>query len=200
MGRDRKPKHKLSRREGIDLFGTGGESLKRRLQQPPGMHGKRPNRRPTEYALQLREKQKVKRMYGMREAQFRRFFSIALRSRGITGLALLRLLERRLDNIVYRLGFARTRPQARQLVRHGHIKVDGQRIDIPSYLVKPGQVIEISETAKNIPDVSESIEERIYVPGWLEVRDGTGQVLREPEREEIDQHINEQAIVEFYSR
>ena len=147
MGRDRKPKHKLSRREGKDLFGTGGPTLERRLDQPPGMHGKRPNRRVSVYAEQLREKQKVKRMYGLREQQFRNLMEIALDSRGQTGLTLLKLLERRLDNVVYRLGLARTRPQARQFVNHGLVRVDGQRVDIPSYMVNPGQEIEMKEAA-----------------------------------------------------
>ena len=123
MGRDRKSKHKLSRREGKDLFGTGGESLQRRLDQPPGMHGRKPTRKESVYAEQLREKQKVKRMYGLREDQFQRFMEMAIQSREQTGLALLKLLERRLDNIVYRLGLARTRPQARQFVTHGLIRV-----------------------------------------------------------------------------
>lgn len=114
MGRYRGPKNKLSRREGRDLFGTGGASLEHRLNQPPGMHRRTFRSKPTEYGRQLREKQKVKRMYGLREGQFQRFFGLALKSRELTGVALLRLLERRLDNVVYRPGFARTHPQARQ--------------------------------------------------------------------------------------
>ncbi|HBY93876.1 MAG TPA: 30S ribosomal protein S4 [Chloroflexi bacterium] len=200
MGRDRGPKHKLSRREGKDLFGTGGASLERRLNQPPGMHGGKMRRRLSEYGRQLREKQKVKRMYGMREGQFRRFFAMAQHARGLTGEELLKLLERRLDNVVYRLGFARSRPQARQLVNHRHVWVDGQRVDIPSYLVEPGQVIELKESAREIPDIQELLENPPLVPGWLERQDGTGRVVREPNREEIDQDINEQLIVEFYSR
>lgn len=200
MGRDRRPKHKLSRREGKDLFGTGGASLERRLDKPPGMHGRRPGRRQSEYARQLREKQKVKRMYGLREAQFRRFFQQALRTKEQTGLALLRLLERRLDNVIYRLGFARTRPQARQFVTHGHVLVDGKRTNIPSYLVEPGQTVGVKDEVKQIPDVLDLLENPPPVPQWLERRDGSGQVLREPEREEVDRDINERLIVEFYSR
>jgi small subunit ribosomal protein S4 len=200
MGRDRKPKHKLSRREGKDLFGTGGPSLERRLDQPPGMHGKRPNQRVSVYAEQLREKQKVKRMYGLREQQFRNLMEIALRSRGQTGLTLLKLLELRLDNVVYRLGLARTRPQARQFVNHGLIRVDGQRVDIPSYLVNPGQEIEMKEAALEIPDVQELAQTSTPIPGWLEQRNGGGVVVREPTRDEIDPDIEEQRIVEFYSR
>jgi small subunit ribosomal protein S4 len=201
MGRDRGSKHKLSRREGRDLFGTGGASLERRLHQPPGMHGPQPSRRkPSEYARQLREKQKVKRIYGMRERQFRRFYRLALRTREQTGIALLKLLERRLDNVVYRLGYARTRPQARQFVNHGHVLVDGQKVDIPSFIVEPGQSIELKEDVLNIPDVQELLTNPPAVPDWLERQNGTGRVLQEPDRAEIDQDINEQLIVEFYSR
>lgn len=152
------------------------------------------------YAEQLREKQKVKRMYGLREAQFRRLVMLAMRSREQTGLALLRLLERRLDNVVYRLGLARTRPQARQFVTHGHIRVNGQRINIPSYLLKPGDELVMEEEARQIPDVQELQQAPPHVPAWLEKREGGGRVLREPNRDEIDQDIREQRVVEFYSR
>ncbi len=202
MGRDRAPKYKWSRREGKDLYGTGGESLQRRLTQPPGQHGKArmQRRRESEYDKQLREKQKVKRMYGLRETQFQRFFRMALRTREQTGLALLRLLERRLDNIIYRLGLARTRLQARQLVRHRFVSVDGEVTDIPSYIVKPGQIIRVKEKLLRIPDVQELQEANQPVPGWLARQDGGWTVVREPDREEIDQDIRESRIVEFYSR
>ena len=200
MGRDRAPKHKLSRREGRDLYGTGGPSLERRLQNPPGMHGRTFRRRETDYGKQLREKQKVKRMYGVREGQFRRFLRLAQRRREPTGGALLKLLERRLDNVVYRLGLARTRPQARQFVLHGHVLVDERRVDVPSYLVEPGEVITLSENAQDVPDVRDLIAEAPLIPGWLERQDGGGRVLREPDRDEIDRDIQEQLIVEFYSR
>lgn len=194
-------KHKLSRREGKDLFGTGGASLERRLSQPPGMHGHKPrNQQQSEYSKQLREKQKVKRMYGMREKQFRRFFSIASRARGKTGEALLILLERRLDNVVYRMGFARTRLMSRQLVNHGHVLVDEKRVDIASYLVKPGQVVMLSEKAQKIEGIKEMLDSPLNVPGWIEPRPGGGRIVRDPERYEIDADINETAIVEFYSR
>lgn len=200
MGRDREPKHKRSRREGRDLYGTGGESLQRRLHIPPGMHGRKPRPRQSEYAKQLREKQKVKRIYGMRERQFRRFLMLAQKKREQTGLALLKLVERRLDNVVYRLGLTRTRPQARQLVNHGHILVDGQKVNIPSYLVKPGQEITLKEVAFQIPDIQDLLENPPPIPAWLNRKNGGGQVVREPMREEIDQDINERLIVEFYSR
>ncbi len=200
MSRYRGPKNKLSRREGKDLFGTGGASLERRLNQPPGMRGQTFRSKQTEYGRQLREKQKVKRMYGLTEKQFQRFFTLALKTRGLTGVALLKLLERRLDNVIYRLGFARSRPQARQLVNHGHILVDGRRVTIPSYLVEPGQVVALKPETRQIPDVHDLLNQSVYVPEWLARQDGTGQVVREPEREEIDQDLNEQLIVEFYSR
>jgi small subunit ribosomal protein S4 len=200
MVRYRGPKHKLSRREGKDLFGTGGESLQRRLDKPPGMHGQTSRRRESEYAKQLREKQKVKRMYGLHERQFRRFMMMAQRTREPTGTALLKLLERRLDNVVYRLGFARSRPQARQFVNHGLVRVDGRRVNIPSYILGPGQIVELKETVLKIPDVMDLAEQSPYIPEWLERRNGAGQVVREPRREEIDQDINERLIVEFYSR
>lgn len=202
MGRDRGPKNKLSRREGKDLFGTGGESLRRRLEQPPGVHGATPQRRQrqTDYGRQLRMKQMVKRMYGLREKQFRRFFGMAMNTREPTGPVLLKLLERRLDNVVYRLGFARTRPQARQFVTHGHILVDGRRVDIPSYLVEAGQTIELKPSLRKVPDVQVLTESPPPIPRWLERQDGIGRVVRDPEREEIDPDIEEQLIVEFYSR
>lgn len=196
----RGPKNKLSRREGKDLFGTGGASLERRLTQPPGMHGNKPRGQISEYARQLREKQKVKRMYGMREKQFQRFFTIASRARGKTGEALLILLERRLDNVVYRMGFARTRLMSRQLVNHGHVLVDGKRVDIASYLVKPGQVVTLSDKAQKIEGIKELLDSPLNVPGWIEPQPGGGRIVRDPERYEIDADINETAIVEFYSR
>jgi small subunit ribosomal protein S4 len=196
----RGPRNKLSRREGVDLFGNGGASLERRLGQPPGQQSRQPQRQQSEYARQLREKQKVKRMYGMREAQFRRFFQMALRTKGVTGTELLKLLERRIDNVVYRLGFARTRFQSRQMVVHGHVMVDGQKVDRPSFLVEPGMTITLHAKARRIPSVLELIETNLPAPVWLERGDGSGRMLREPERNEIDDHINETAIIEFYSR
>lgn len=201
MGRDREPKHKRSRREGVDLYGTGGESLQRRLDQPPGEHGRQPRRgRPSEYERQLRAKQRVKRTYGMRERQFRRFYQLAGREPEPPGPALLKILERRLDNVVYRLGFARTRPQARQFVNHGHVTVDGRRMNIPSYLVTPGEAVVLDETILEAPDVQDLDQDRPLVPDWLERREGGGHVVREPRREEIDHDFDEQLIVEFYSR
>jgi small subunit ribosomal protein S4 len=199
MGRYTGPKDKLSRREGKDLFGTGGEALKRRLNQPPGEHGRRRSRK-SDYARQLREKQKVKRMYGVRERQFRRLFEAARRSSEPTGVALLKLLERRLDNVLYRLGLARTRPQARQFVTHGHVSVDGRRVGVPSYQVEPGEIIALDERTREIPDVRELQETVLPVPGWLDRQDGSGRVLRHPEREELDPDVDERLIIASYSR
>lgn len=200
MARDRGPKHKKSRREGVDLYGTGGESLQRRLHQPPGMHGKKTRRRESEYSLHLREKQKVKRMYGMQEKQFLKFFEKARRASGDTGVALLKLLEKRLDNVVYRLGFARTRLQSRQFVSHGHVLVNGNRLNIPSALVEPGSVITLDQDIQKMPDVQALSQNPPAVPTWLKRSDSGGEMVREPDRSEIDQDINERLIVEFYSR
>ena len=161
MGRYTGPHNKPSRREGIDLFGTGGQSLQRRLEQPPGDHGAKPRRnRPSDFLRQLREKQKVKRLYGMREQQFRRFVNLARRDPEMTGTALLKLLERRLDSALYRGGLARSRPMARQLIGHGHVLVDGRKVDIPSFLVKPGMVLSLDETAAKMPGTSSGSKSR----------------------------------------
>jgi small subunit ribosomal protein S4 len=202
MARQTGPKDKLSRREGYNLFGSTSRSLERRLSVPPGPQGQKRRRKETEYGVQLREKQKVKRMFGMLERQFRRFFAMAGRARGATGEVLLQLLERRLDNTVYRLGFARTRPMARQLVTHGHLTVNGDKVDIPSFLVKPGDVVRMREKSVQIVGVQESISDRgTSMPGWLSRDDaGVGRVLRLPDRTEMEPGISEQLIVEFYSR
>ena len=140
------------------------------------------------------------RMYGLREDQFRRFVGKALQSHEQTGLALLKSLELRLDNVIYRLGLARTRPQARQFVGHGHVRVNGQRVNIPSYLVNPGEEIQLDESGLEIPDVQELAEANTPIPSWLEKRDEGGVILEERNREEIDPDIRERLIVEFYSR
>ncbi|HEX2037031.1 MAG TPA: 30S ribosomal protein S4 [Chloroflexota bacterium] len=207
MARAAEPKHKVSRRFGVDLYGTGGASLARRLAVPPG--GVRPGRRRrrSEYALQLEEKQKARAYYGVTEAQFRRFLAQARRQPGPPGENLLRLLERRLDNVVYALGFARSRPMARQLVNHGHVLVDGRRVDIPSFLVDVGQRITLTPAAAAIPGVIESLAEGRPVPGWLEREDGAdaggppaGRVRALPERADVALPIDEAAILAFYAR
>jgi small subunit ribosomal protein S4 len=174
-----------------------------RRSYPPGQHGQR---RPkfSSYGEQLREKQRVKRLYGVLERQFSRYFERADSQRGITGVNLLLLLERRLDNMVFRLGFAASRNEARHLVRHSHFLVNGRKVNIPSYLVKPGDVIELRQKSRKIQRVQESLEAvvRRGVPGWLELEkdQSKGRVLALPSREELTMPIREQLIVELYSK
>jgi small subunit ribosomal protein S4 len=201
MPTSRGPRHKTSRRFGVDIYGTGGKSLQRRLGTPPG--GLKPGRRRRQsiYAETLTEKQKAKAIYGIDERPFRRYFARAEARAGAPGENLLVFLERRLDNVVYRLGLARTRPMARQLVGHGHVTVDGRRVDIPSFLVEAGQVVALGETARQMPVVVEEMAANRPVPAWLERRaDGSGLVQRLPERSEIDVPVNEALVVEHYSR
>jgi small subunit ribosomal protein S4 len=192
-------RHKISRRFGVDIYGTGGPSLQRRIGVPPG--GLRTTRRrKSEYAKQLDEKQKVKYMYGVREAQFLRYFGMARRSKEPAGRALLQVLERRLDNIVYRVGFARTRMMARHLVSYGHVLVDGKRVDKPSYLVGPGETITLTPRALQLPDVQDELKAHRPTLSWL-AREGTvGRMTAMPSRDEIGAEINESLIIEFYSR
>lgn len=201
MPTSRGPRHKTSRRFGVDIYGTGGKSLQRRLATPPGGIKPGRRRRPSIYAETLTEKQKAKAIYGIDERPFRRYFARAEARAGAPGENLLVFLERRLDNVVYRLGFARTRPMARQLVSHGHVTVDGRRVDIPSFLVEPGQTIELDETARQVPVVVEEMAANRPLPPWLERQgEGKGVVQRLPERSEIDVPVNEALVVEFYSR
>jgi len=168
---------------------------------PPGMQGRKRRKRMSEYGLQLREKQKVKRMYGVLEKQFRRYFEAAVTRTGATGEVLLQMLERRLDNVVYRLGFARTRAQARQLVTHGHVLVNDQVVAIPSYSTKPGETIRLDEKALQIPDVLElSQDKSLVIPDWLVRQGQIGRIKALPRREHVGADISEELIVEFYSR
>jgi small subunit ribosomal protein S4 len=171
---------------------------------PPGQHGKSRRAKVAGYGIQLREKQKVKRIYGVLEDQFRRYFETAERQRGITGETLLQLLERRLDNVVYRLGLATSRAQARQLVRHGHFLVNGKKVDIPSYSVRAGDVVSIRPTSQKNPTIAHAIEEvkGRGIPGWLtfDAGDQTGKVVSVPTREQINLPVQEQLIVELYSK
>ncbi len=199
MSRYTGPKYKLSRRLGISLSGTGKE-LKRPY--PPGQHGRTQRRKLSGYGLQLQEKQKLRHMYGLSEKQFRNLFHRASRMPGVVGENFMMLLESRLDNLVYRLGYAHSRAGARQLVNHGHITVNGQKVDIPSYLVKPGDVIGLREKSRNLAVVKEALEDRAYLPDYLSYNEQTmeGTYLRYPERGELPSEINETLIVEFYSR
>ncbi|MBI2337998.1 30S ribosomal protein S4 [Candidatus Daviesbacteria bacterium] len=200
MARYTGPKRRLSRREGLALFSKDAKALEKKGAVPPGQHGIGRRRRISEYGVQLREKQKAKRFFGILEKQFKRYFDEASKVKGATGLALLQTLETRLDNVVYRLGFAKSRSGARQMVSHGHIKVDGKKVTIPSFGVKINQTIEISEHLRDNTQVKKSLEESTTLPEWLERRATVGKVLRIPNREEMEQSIDEQLIVEFYSR
>jgi small subunit ribosomal protein S4 len=196
------------RREGLKLFLKGERcytdkcAIERR-NYPPGEHGQG-RTKFSEYAIQLREKQKVKRMYGLMEGQFRRYFELAERSRGITGETLLLFLEQRLDNMVYRMGFATSRAEARQLVRHGHFLIDGRKVDVPSYRLKQGQVVSVRERSRSIARIVEAMEqaERRGVPEWLEMnREAfSGRVKALPTRADLTMPINEKLVVELYSK
>lgn len=196
------------RREGEKLFLKGDRCYTdkcgiEKRPYPPGQAGKK-RPRDSEYRLQLREKQKAKRIYGVLEKQFRTYYQIATRQPGITGENLLRLLESRLDNAVYRLGFASSRDEARQMVRHGHFAVDGRRVDIPSFRLRPGAVIAVSDKSKEMTVIKAALisSSKIEVPGWLEVdvEKLQGRVLSLPNREQIEAPIREQLIVELYSK
>ncbi|OGM13897.1 30S ribosomal protein S4 [Candidatus Woesebacteria bacterium RIFCSPLOWO2_01_FULL_39_23] len=193
------PKDRLSRREGFDLFGKGAKLT--RLSVPPGVHGPRGSRNKSQYGRQLREKQKVKRLYGLMERQFRKYADIALKTKGNTGEKLIALLERRLDNVVFRLGFAPTRPSARQVVAHRHVLVNSKKVNIPSYQVRSGDIISLTPKGSEIPAVKKMLTNKdVNMPTWLKRKAIIGQVVRDPKREDIVEPISEQDIVEFYSR
>ncbi|MBI0576643.1 30S ribosomal protein S4 [Neobacillus cucumis] len=200
MARYTGPSWKLSRRLGISLSGTGKELDKRPY--APGQHGPNQRKKLSEYGLQLQEKQKLRHMYGVNERQFRNLFDKAGKLAGKHGENFMVLLESRLDNVVYRLGLARTRRAARQLVNHGHILVDGSRVDIPSYRLTAGQTITLREKSRNLDVVKEAIEVNNFVPDFLtfDADKLEGTFTRLPERSELPAEINEALIVEFYSR
>ncbi len=203
---------RLCRREGQKLFLKGERCLTpkcaiERRPFPPGMHGKKATfrRKTSDYGLQLREKQKARRIYGIMERQFRRYFEEASRAKGMTGVNLLFMLERRLDNVVYRLGFADSRSQARQLVRHGHFEVNGVKTDIPSFQVSAGDVIKVRGKATSktyFKERAQFMQGTMQIPSWLSlsVANMSGQVVGNPAREDIEVSLNEQLIVEYYSR
>ena len=206
MARDRGPVEKLERREGVSLGLKGrraaaGKSALDRRPYPPGEHGRR-RQRVSGYAEQLREKQRAKRFYGLRENQFRRLFERARRRKGVLGDELLTLLELRLDNVLVRLGLAATRRQARQMVSHGHVAVNGRRVDIPSFEVAPGDVVSVLSESAAAPIAREATELVARVPAWLLADHDalTGRVLRRPRRDEIQTPVDPQRIVELYSR
>lgn len=203
---------KLCRREGQKLFLKGERCLgpKCAIESrsfPPGIHGRRATfrRKQSDFGMQLREKQKARRVYGVMEKQFRRYFREASRRKGLTGAVLLSILESRLDNVVYRLGFADSRSQARQLVRHGHFEVNGRKTDIPSYLVTPGDVISVRSASRSkgyFKDRVQVMQGNLNAPAWLSLNLGemSGSVVSEPSREDVEIPLNEQLIVEYYSR
>ena len=197
------------RREGIKLFLKGDRCYSAKCaitkrHTPPGQHGQSRAKKPSEYGLQLREKQKCRRAYGVLESQFRKYYDMAANMRGVTGDNMLSLLERRLDNVAFRLGFGNSRAMARQLVTHGHILVDGKKVDLPSYLVKPGQVISVRSKSRDMQHLKELREQgsKNTIPKWLELdaENLSGKVMALPQRDDIDLTLEEHLIVEFYSR
>ncbi len=202
MARYTGPKTKIARKFGEPIFGE--DKILSRRNFPPGQHGQNRRRKTSEYGIQLREKQKAKFIYGVLEKQFHGYYEQALKVEGITGDNLMSILETRLDNVVFRLGFARTRKEARQTVRHGHIQVNGHRVDIPSYRVKGGDVVSVAPKYSDLLPIKEAIiaSEHMAVPSWLEVdiEKLSGKVLQVPSRDQIDLDINAQLIVELYSK
>lgn len=200
-------KCRLCRREGVKLFLKGARCyspkcpIEKRGGQIPGQHGKKMGRpRLSGYGIQLREKQKAKRFYGILEGQFHRYYDEAIKSKANTGEVLMQLLETRLDNLVYRFGFTGSRSLARQLVTHGNVLIDGKKIDVPSYAVKPGQTVSVSPRGAKINFVVEALKVEASLPGWLVKKDVVGKLDRFPARDEIGGDIKENLIIEFYSR
>lgn len=200
MSRYTGPAYKKSRRLGFSTLENGKELARRPY--APGIHGTSRRKKVSEYGIQLQEKQKVRFMYGLNEKQFRRTFEKASKMKGIAGENFLKLLESRLDNIVYRMGLATTRRAARQIVNHGHIEVNGTKVDIPSYICKPGDVIAVRENSKEHKAILNTIELNIKTPAFVEFDNKklTGTFVRLPERNELNAEINESLIVEFYNR
>lgn len=205
MGRYRGPIVKISRREGVNLVESPKvQKYMERHPYPPGQHGQRRRRKPSDYAVRLREKQKLRFYYNMSEKQFRNLFAEASQKTGATGQVFLQLLESRLDNVVYRMGIASTRRQARQFVAHGHIVVNGKRLDVPSYRVEPGDVLEVHANAKKNPFIRENLEarKRGKTLPWLEfdAEAMRGTFKSRPSREDIVVPVNELQVIEYYSR
>ncbi len=208
MARQTDPVCKLCRREGMKLFLKGDRcfspkcSVDKRT-YPPGEHGQRRSK-PSEYGLQLREKQKMKRIYGVFEAQFRSYFQLAARQKGVTGENLVRLLEQRLDNVVHRLGFAASRAQGRVLIRHGHFRVNGRRVTVPSVLLRAGDTVEVTPPSRELVEIANALEgaKKRRVPSWLELDAGNfkGTVRNLPSKEEMAIPVQEQLVVALYSK
>jgi len=200
MARYTGPKHKLARREGINLLEKTSASLMRRLNVPPGVHGRKGKRRPSEFGQQLREKQKAKTMYGLLEKQFSKLVALASSQKGDTEDLLLSLLERRLDNVVYRLGLAKSRMMSRQFVTHGHVLVNGKKMTIPSYTVQKDDVIALDATIQKNPDVIKVLEEKKELLGFLEQKGPAGKLTRMPVAQDIQVPFSTRQIIEYYSR
>lgn len=200
MARYTGPVWKTSRRLGFSVLETG-EELKKRA-YAPGQHGPTKRIKLSNYGIQLREKQRIRNLYGLNERQFKNTYLKATKMEGVTGSNFLFLLESRLDNLVYRLGFARTRRAARQLVNHGHILVNGKKVDIPSFIVKPGSTIEVKEKSRNMTAINEALEATLNTVAFVEVdkENKKGKYVRLPERNELNQEVNELLVVEFYNR
>jgi small subunit ribosomal protein S4 len=200
MARYTGPKHKLARREGINLLEKTSASLMRRLNIPPGVHGRKGKRRPSEFGQQLREKQKAKVMYGLLEKQFRKLVEHATSQKGDTEDILLSLLERRLDNVVYRLGMAKSRMMSRQFVTHGHVLINGKKMTIPSYTVQEGDVITLDTKIQKNPDVIKVMEEKKETLGFLQKKGPAGKLVRMPIAEDLQVPFSTRQIIEYYSR
>jgi len=200
MARYTGPKHRLARKEGVNLLDKSSQSLLRRLNIPPGIHGKKRKKRLSEFGLQLREKQKAKVAYGLLERQFKGLVQTVQKKKGDTKELIIALLETRLDNLVYRLGFAKTRYMARQLVSHGHILVNGKKLTIPSYQVKVDDVISLSPKMQKNPKILELIKEREEVLPFLKRQGISGKLVRMPKKEDIHVPFDLQLIIEYYSR
>lgn len=206
MARYTGPSCRVCRREGLKLFLKGdrcytGKCAISRREYAPGQHGQA-KKKQSEYGIQLREKQKTRKFYGILESQFRKYFDMAVKSKMITGEALLQILETRLDNAIFRLGYADSRSSARQLVRHGHFTINGSKVNIPSYLVKVGEVIDVREKSRGIESIKAVHESTRAVPKWLEMNKETltGKVTSLPQRDDIDLPVKEHYIVELYSK
>ncbi len=200
MARYTGPKHRLARREGVNILDKESRSLARRLNIPPGIHGKKRKRALSEFGQQLREKQKAKTMYGVMEKQFKNLVEKLQARKGETGELLISLLETRLDNLVYRLGFAKTRYQARQYVSHGHVVVNEKKMTIPSYQVKEGEVISLSDKLQKNLVVTELLKEEKQMLAYITREKNTGKLLRMPTRQDVQVPFDTQLIIEYYSR
>lgn len=200
MARYTGPKHRIARREGVNILEKTSRSLDRRLNIPPGIHGKKGRRKTSEYGIQLREKQKLKRTYGLLEKQFRKYVLKAEKMRENSIEGLIQLLETRLDNVVYRLGFAKSRAQARQTVSHGHVLVNSKKVNIPSYGVKAGDTIMLTPRLLKQEGVKQMVSEGREVLPFLEREKGIGRLIRAPHKEEVANPVDYQLVIEFYSR